>query len=141
MPEVARVIYNRLARGGPLQMDSTVLYYYCNQDGGTVTPLPCWRPKTPYNTYLNVGPDADADLHGVEVLPRRPCCTPRKGTWLYFTLVNKDGTGWPSRRRSQQQLKPTRPGGEKRHRVNWRLGVVGSPIVALALTAACTRPV
>jgi cell division protein YceG involved in septum cleavage len=27
MPKVARVIYNRLARGGPLQMDATVLYY------------------------------------------------------------------------------------------------------------------
>jgi len=37
MPKVARVIYNRLARGGPLQMDATVLYYL-GMDGGTVTP-------------------------------------------------------------------------------------------------------
>ena len=45
MGKVARVIYNRLARGGPLQMDSTVLYYL-GKDGGTVTP-PCSRPTRP----------------------------------------------------------------------------------------------
>ncbi len=53
MPDVARVIFNRLARGGPLQMDSTVLYYL-GRDGGTVTPA-MLQTKTPYNTYLNVG--------------------------------------------------------------------------------------
>ena len=36
MPDVARVIYNRLAQGTPLQMDSTVLYAL-GQDGGPVT--------------------------------------------------------------------------------------------------------
>jgi UPF0755 protein len=88
MPDVARVIYNRLARGGPLQMDATVLYYL-HRDGGTVTPL-MLQTQEPYNTYLNVG------------LTPTPICTvskfsldavlhPPQGPWLYFTLINKDG--------------------------------------------------
>jgi UPF0755 protein len=60
MGMVARVIYNRLAQGTPLQMDSTVLYSL-GQDGGPVTPAD-EKLDTPY------------------------------GGWLYFELVNKDGT-------------------------------------------------
>lgn len=86
---VARVILNRLARGGGLQMDSTVLYYF-HQDGGTVTPA-MLRANTPYNTYLHAG------------LTPTPICTPSAaaiaavlnpppGKWLYFTLINKNGT-------------------------------------------------
>jgi UPF0755 protein len=88
MPQVARVIFNRLARGGPLQMDATVLYYF-RQDGGTVTQAMLATP-TPYNTYLNTG------------LTPTPICTVSKfalnavlhapaGTWLYFTLIDKSG--------------------------------------------------
>jgi UPF0755 protein len=89
MPQVARVIFNRLALGGPLQMDSTVLYYF-GKDGGTVTEA-MLQTQTPYNTYLYPG------------LTPTPICTVSKdalkavlhappGTWLYFTLINKDGT-------------------------------------------------
>jgi UPF0755 protein len=88
MGKVARVIYNRLARGGPLQMDSTVLYYL-GQDGGTVTPA-MLRINTPYNTYLYTG------------LTPTPICTVSKaalkgvlhapqGTWLYFDTVTHQG--------------------------------------------------
>jgi UPF0755 protein len=88
MPKVARVIFNRLARGGPLQMDSTVLYYF-GQDGGTVTHA-MLETQTPYNTYLNTG------------LTPTPICTVSKialhsvlhapaGTWLYFEVINKHG--------------------------------------------------
>jgi UPF0755 protein len=89
MPKVARVIYNRLARNMPLQMDSTVLYAL-NLDGGQVT-TQMLRTHTPYNTYLNVG------------LTPTPICVvspqalaavlhPPAGTWLYFVLVNNNGT-------------------------------------------------
>lgn len=89
MPNVARVIYNRLARQMPLQMDSTVLYAL-GLDGGKVTRA-MLQTQTPYNTYLHVGltptpicvvsPQAlDAVLH------------PPAGSWLYFVLVKKDGT-------------------------------------------------
>jgi UPF0755 protein len=89
MPDVARVIYNRLANGTPLQMNATVLYSL-GQDGGAVTPADLALP-TPYNTYLNVG------------LTPTPICSPSPqalqaavhppaGQWLYFVLVSKDGT-------------------------------------------------
>ncbi|MGH3733639.1 MAG: endolytic transglycosylase MltG [Acidimicrobiales bacterium] len=87
-PKVARVIFNRLADGGPLQMDSTVLYYL-GQDGGTVTPA-MLKVRTPYNTYLNTGLTptpictvSEAALHAVLHAPA--------GSWLYFEVVNKDG--------------------------------------------------
>ncbi len=89
MPDVARVIYNRLAVGTPLQMDSTVLYAL-GQDGGPVTSADL-KVQSPYNTYLN---------HG---LPPTPICMPSPaalaaaahpppGDWLYFVVVDKNGT-------------------------------------------------
>jgi UPF0755 protein len=89
MGKVARVIYNRLGKGTPLQMDSTVLYSL-GQDGGVVTSADL-ATNTPYNTYLHTG------------LPPTAICTPSMaaleaaahptpGSWLYFELVTKDGT-------------------------------------------------
>ncbi len=89
MGPVARVVYNRLAQSMPLQMNSTVLYAL-GQDGGTVTPADL-RLQSPYNTYLNKG------------LPPTPTCFPSEqalvaalhpptGAWLYFVVVQKDGT-------------------------------------------------
>jgi UPF0755 protein len=86
---VARVIYNRLARGTPLQMDSTVLYAE-GRDGGPVTSTDLQK-QTPYNTYLNSG------------LTPTPICFPSPaalyaalhppaGNWLYFELTSRDGT-------------------------------------------------
>jgi UPF0755 protein len=88
MPKVARVIFNRLANGMPLQMDSTVLYAL-GRDGGQVTSA-MEETQSPYNTYLNTG------------LTPTPICTVSKaalravlnaptGTWLYFELTNQDG--------------------------------------------------
>jgi UPF0755 protein len=88
MPKVARVIYNRLANGMPLQMDSTVLYAL-GQDGGPVTSQDL-KIQSPYNTYLNTG------------LPPTPICMPSPtamkaavnppaGAWLYFVLTQKNG--------------------------------------------------
>jgi UPF0755 protein len=88
MPQVARVIFNRLQRGGPLQMDATVLYYL-HMDGGTVTPA-MLQTQEPYNTYLNVGltptPICTISRFSINAVLHAP-----KGTWLYFTLINKDG--------------------------------------------------
>jgi len=88
MPKVARVIFNRLARGGPLQMDATVLYYF-KQDGGTVTRAMLTTP-TPYNTYLNTGltptPICTVSTFSLNAVLHAPA-----GTWLYFTLIDKNG--------------------------------------------------
>lgn len=89
MPKVARVIYNRLARGGPLQMDATVLYYL-GKDGGTVTPA-MLQTQEPYNTYLNTGL-TPTPICAVSTIAMRATLHPPVGTWLYFTLINQDGT-------------------------------------------------
>jgi UPF0755 protein len=89
MPDVARVIYNRLAAGTPLQMNATVLYAL-GQDGGPFTSADL-KLQTPYNSYLNAG------------LTPTPICSPSPmalaasvhppaGSWLFFVVVKKDGT-------------------------------------------------
>jgi UPF0755 protein len=88
MPKVARVIFNRLARGGPLQMDATVLYYL-NMDGGTVTPA-MLQTQEPYNTYLNTGL-TPTPICAISTIAMRATLHPPVGTWLYFTLINEDG--------------------------------------------------
>jgi UPF0755 protein len=86
---VARVVYNRLGAGTMLQMDSTVLYAL-GRDGGPVTSADLATP-TPYNTYLHKG------------LTPTPICfpspaalsaalNPPAGSWLYFVVVQADGT-------------------------------------------------
>jgi UPF0755 protein len=88
MPQVARVIYNRLQRGGPLQMDATVLYYL-HRDGGAVTPAMLQTPE-PYNTYLNLGltptPICTVSKFSINAVLHAPA-----GSWLYFTVINKNG--------------------------------------------------
>ena len=89
LAKVARVVFNRLARDMPLQMDSTVLYSE-HRDGGPVTQADL-ALDTPYNTYLHRG------------LTPTPICfpspaslaaalAPAPGDWLYFVLVSRDGT-------------------------------------------------
>ncbi|HYA67677.1 MAG TPA: endolytic transglycosylase MltG, partial [Acidimicrobiales bacterium] len=87
--KVSAVIDNRLAADMPLQMNSTVLYSE-HRDGGPVTPADL-ALDTPYNTYLHKG------------LPPSPVCFPSEasleaalhpaaGRWLYFVVVEPDGT-------------------------------------------------
>jgi len=89
MPDTARVIYNRLAQGTPLQMDSTVLYAL-GQDGGPVTSQDL-KIQSPYNTYLNTGltptPICMPSMNALQAAVHPPA-----GAWLYFVLVNKNGT-------------------------------------------------
>jgi UPF0755 protein len=89
MGPVARVIYNRVAQGTPLQMDSTVLYSL-GQDGGPVTPAD-EKIQSPYNTYLNQG------LTPTPICIPSPAAlaaavSPPPGSWLFFVVVDKSGT-------------------------------------------------
>jgi len=88
MPKVARVIFNRLARGGPLQMDSTVLYSL-GQDGGTVTHAMLQTPG-PYNTYLNSGL-TPTPICAVSTIALNAVLHAPAGPWLYFTVIDKNG--------------------------------------------------
>jgi len=97
---VARVVYNRLAADMTLDMDSTVLYAE-GRDGGPVTEKD-EQTVSPYNTYLNKG------------LTPTPTCfpspaalaaaiSPPPGSWLYFVVVESDGTEAFSDTYAQQQ--------------------------------------
>ncbi len=86
---VARVILNRLAHNMPLQMDSTVLYSE-GRDGGPVTKADL-ALHSPYNTYLNKGLTPTPICFPSEAA-LRATLNPPPGTWLYFVVVQKDGT-------------------------------------------------
>ncbi len=86
---VARVILNRLARDMPLQMDSTVLYSE-GRDGGPVTSADL-ALRSPYNTYLNKGLTPTPICFPSEAA-LRATLDPPSGTWLYFVVVQQDGT-------------------------------------------------
>lgn len=84
-PKVARVIYNRLRLGMPLQLNSTV-QYALNQRGQIGLTTKATQVDSPYNTYLHIG------------LPPTPICNPSvdainaalnpaDGNWLYFITV------------------------------------------------------
>ena len=87
--KVARVVYNRLAIGKPLQMDSTVLYSE-HRDGGPVTPADL-ALNTPYNTYLHTGL-TPTPISFPSESSLRAALAPTPGSWLYFVVVSKDGT-------------------------------------------------
>jgi UPF0755 protein len=81
-PKVARVIYNRLNQGMPLQMDSTVAYV--SKRSGDVWTTAAERSNTSaYNTYANTGlPPGPIGSPGEETI--EAALTPAKGDWLYF---------------------------------------------------------
>jgi UPF0755 protein len=89
MARVAAVIYNRLRAGMPLQMDSTVLYAL-GQDGGPVTPQDL-EIDSPYNTYRHTGlPPTPTSFPSVAAL--HAAAHPAQGDWLYFVVVDQNGT-------------------------------------------------
>jgi UPF0755 protein len=85
--KVARVLYNRLAKGMLLEMDSTVTYAE-NLKTNTTTPKDR-ASKSPYNTYkrkgLPPGPIAAPGRASLEA-----AAGPATGKWLYFVTVNFD---------------------------------------------------
>lgn len=87
-PKVARVLYNRLDQGWPLQLDSTV-HYAVNKPGNEeLTPAEL-RSPSPYNTYTHSGlPPGPISNPGREAL--LAALGPAEGEWMYFTTVNND---------------------------------------------------
>ncbi|WP_433478991.1 endolytic transglycosylase MltG [Spirillospora sp. CA-142024] len=85
LPKISRVIYNRVARGMPLQFDTTVLYAL-NRRTLTVTNEDL-KVDSPYNTYthkgLPPGPIANPGPDAIEA-----ALAPKDGTWLYFIATD-----------------------------------------------------
>ena len=88
-PKVARVIYNRLKKQMPLQIDATIQYTF-------KAPKPKLseadlRINSPYNSYTRKGlpptPIAAPGAASIEA-----ALAPANGPWLYYVVTSKDGT-------------------------------------------------
>lgn len=87
--KVSRVIYNRLADGMPLQMDSTI-NYPLDRQALTTSDADRGAPG-PYNTYLNPGlPPSPIGTPSDEALAA--AINPEPGPWRYFVKCQTDGT-------------------------------------------------
>lgn len=87
-PKIARVIYNRLAKGMPLQIDATIEYALGAYKAKlTMEDL---KVDSPYNTYLHRGlpptPIANPGLASLQA-----ALSPAKGPWLYYVLIDAQG--------------------------------------------------
>jgi UPF0755 protein len=86
--KVARVVYNRLQKAMPLQMDSTVRY----ATGNYSSPLTYAQLhfRSPYNTYVTTGlPPTPIDSPGPTAI--QAALHPPKGNWLYFVVTKSNG--------------------------------------------------
>lgn len=89
MGKVARVIFNRLQRGMPLQMDSTIDYALNRRSVRTTTDDT--RIENPYNSYQRMGlPPTPIDNPGEDAM--RAAINPAPGDWLYFVTVKPGDT-------------------------------------------------
>ncbi|MFI7388266.1 endolytic transglycosylase MltG [Streptomyces sp. NPDC049813] len=89
MGKVARVIYNRIEQGMPLQMDSTINYAL---DRSTLdTSAKDTELDNPYNTYARKGlPPSPIGNPGEAAL--KAAVEPTRGDWLYFVTVKPGDT-------------------------------------------------
>ena len=84
-PKIARVIYNRLRQGIPLELDSTVLYGLHTY--GILANDQQLNSTSPYNTYRHKGlTPGPIDSPGNAAI--QAVLHPASGNWLYFVTVN-----------------------------------------------------
>ncbi|MFB7533461.1 endolytic transglycosylase MltG [Streptomyces sp. NPDC056178] len=100
MGKVARVIYNRLDRGMPLQMDSTLNYALNRSSLDTTTGDT--KIDSPYNSYERSGlPPTPIGNPGEQATTA--AITPTPGPWLYFVTVEPGDTRFTSSYAEQQR--------------------------------------
>ncbi|GAA3477790.1 endolytic transglycosylase MltG [Streptomyces yanii] len=100
MAKVARVIYNRLAKDMPLQMDST-LNYALNRSTLDTT-IGDTRIDSPYNSYERKGlPPTPIGNPGEQAM--EAAITPTPGPWLYFVTVAPGDTRFTDSYAEQQK--------------------------------------
>ena len=86
--KVARVVYNRLAKGMPLQLDSTVNYLRTEKKA-RLTDKDI-SVASPYNSYLHTGlPPTPIDSPGSKAL--EAALHPAAGDFLFFITIDKQG--------------------------------------------------
>ncbi|MGX1882993.1 endolytic transglycosylase MltG [Streptomyces sp. NPDC055287] len=114
MGKVARVIDNRLARGMPLQMDSTL--NYALRRSTLDTTHADTRIKTPYNTYKRPGlPPTPIGNPGGQAM--NATLDPPPGDWLYFVTVAPGDTrftaSYAEQRKNVEEFNANRRGTSK----------------------------
>jgi|LakMenE18May11ns_1017448.scaffolds.fasta_scaffold9907144_2 UPF0755 protein len=88
--KVSRVIFNRLEKGMPLQMDATV-HYVQKSRGNIFLSTRSTLIKSAYNTYRNRGlPPGPIGNPGSEAMSAS--LNPADGDWLYFITVAPEDT-------------------------------------------------
>ncbi|MCX4745110.1 endolytic transglycosylase MltG [Kitasatospora sp. NBC_01287] len=100
MAKVARVIYNRLARAMPLQLDSTINYAL----GRTTlhTSVTDTQLDSPFNTYRAPGlPPTPIDNPGPDAL--HAALEPAAGDWIYFVTVRPGDTRFTDSEQQQRK--------------------------------------
>lgn len=100
MGKVARVVYNRLLKDMPLQMDSTINYALKRSTLDTTTAET--QLDSPYNSYRIKGlPPTPIGNPGEEAL--RAAVSPAPGPWLYFVTVGPGDTRFTDSYDEQQK--------------------------------------
>ncbi|MFE9994538.1 endolytic transglycosylase MltG [Streptomyces avermitilis] len=93
MGKVARVVFNRLERGMPLQMDSTI--NYAMNRSTLDTTVADTKLDSPYNSYQRMGlPPTPIANPGEDAM--RAAVNPTPGDWLYFVTVKPGDTRFTS---------------------------------------------
>lgn len=104
MGKVARVVFNRLERGMPLQMDSTINYALNRATLKTTTGDT--KLNSPYNSYQRMGlPPTPIDNPGEEAM--RAAISPPAGDWLYFVTVKPGTPASPPTTRNTSAMWPS----------------------------------
>ena len=89
-PDVASVLYNRLAEGIPLGADSTLVYALRRQDPKLDVARIDYQQPSPYNTRLHKGlPPTPIDSPGIPALDA--AAHPPKTGLQYFVEIDQDG--------------------------------------------------
>ncbi|MET9926084.1 MULTISPECIES: endolytic transglycosylase MltG [unclassified Streptomyces] len=100
MGKVARVVYNRLLKDMPLQMDSTINYALKRSTLDTTNADT--QLDSPYNSYVHKGlPPTPIGNPGEEAL--RAAIGPTPGPWLYFVTVAPGDTRFTDSYDEQQK--------------------------------------
>ncbi len=88
-PLIASVIYNRLAKGMPLQIDATLIYARGDANNRKITDADK-NINSPYNTYAHVGlPPTPIAM--VSEASLRAALAPAQTDYLYYVVIDKSG--------------------------------------------------
>jgi UPF0755 protein len=83
--KISQVIYNRLAKGMPLQFDTTI-HYIKKVRGAIFLSTQSTFIRSPYNTYQRYGlPPGPINNPGAKAM--RAALNPEEGSWLYFITI------------------------------------------------------